>query len=371
MCKRASRRKAAAAQAAAAQAAEQAAQKAAERTTATLNEATKALNDVTTALSATLKEGREQFAPLVTDAQKRVAPLAKEAQQRLTEAQQRVTPVVQQAAERIVPAYEAARDQVVETYQQDVAPRLAQLWDKAQENEYVAEAARRGTAAVAALKGEVGAPLSAAAETAAATRTGRVKPAHRALRWTFRGLGLAALVTGIIVALRQLLLPKEDGWTPQQPSEPYIPEPRPDVDTTGQTTEEESQAVMTEEGGPVTPAQEQMGEGEGPGAAAAGPVPTQEAAEDLTGEDVTVEAAETSATAEQAPSTEQTSTDPFRYGEGSFIGENPPEGYTIKGNERSMKYHVPTGAGYERTNADVWFNSEEAAQRAGFTRASR
>jgi len=59
------------------------------------------------------------------------------------------------------------------------------------------------------------------------------------------------------------------------------------------------------------------------------------------------------------------------FGEGSFVGTEPPEGYTIKGNDRSMKYHVPESGGYERTIADVWFNSEDAAQAAGFTRAQR
>ena len=44
---------------------------------------------------------------------------------------------------------------------------------------------------------------------------------------------------------------------------------------------------------------------------------------------------------------------------------------SIKGNERSMKYHVPESAGYGRTIAEVWFNSEEAAQQAGFIRAQR
>jgi hypothetical protein len=58
-------------------------------------------------------------------------------------------------------------------------------------------------------------------------------------------------------------------------------------------------------------------------------------------------------------------------GEGIYIGLEPPEGYTIKGNERSKKYHVPESAGYGRTTAEVWFNSEEAAARAGFIRAQR
>jgi hypothetical protein len=58
-------------------------------------------------------------------------------------------------------------------------------------------------------------------------------------------------------------------------------------------------------------------------------------------------------------------------GEGVYVGSEPPEGFTIKGNERSMKYHVPASAGYGRTVAEVWFNSEEAAQQAGFMRAQR
>jgi hypothetical protein len=58
-------------------------------------------------------------------------------------------------------------------------------------------------------------------------------------------------------------------------------------------------------------------------------------------------------------------------GEGVYIGHEPPEGYTIKGNERSKKYHVPESAGYARTTGDVWFSSEEAAERAGFVRAQR
>ena len=59
------------------------------------------------------------------------------------------------------------------------------------------------------------------------------------------------------------------------------------------------------------------------------------------------------------------------YGEGAFVGTTPPEGYTIKGNERSKKYHVPGTGGYERTIAEVWFNSEEAAAEAGFVKAQR
>ena len=54
---------------------------------------------------------------------------------------------------------------------------------------------------------------------------------------------------------------------------------------------------------------------------------------------------------------------------GVYLGTEPPEGYQIKGNERSMKYHLPTSNSYARTIAEVWFDSEEAAERAGFSRA--
>jgi large subunit ribosomal protein L17 len=46
-----------------------------------------------------------------------------------------------------------------------------------------------------------------------------------------------------------------------------------------------------------------------------------------------------------------------------------PEGYTIKGNADSMKYHEPDSQWYEQTVAEVWFDSTEAAEAAGFTKA--
>ena len=46
-----------------------------------------------------------------------------------------------------------------------------------------------------------------------------------------------------------------------------------------------------------------------------------------------------------------------------------PEGYPIKGNADSMKYHQPEGQWYEQTLAEVWFATAEAAEEAGFTEA--
>ncbi len=46
-----------------------------------------------------------------------------------------------------------------------------------------------------------------------------------------------------------------------------------------------------------------------------------------------------------------------------------PEGFTIKGNADSMLYHLPDGRWYDATIAEVWFDTEEAAVAAGFTKA--
>lgn len=43
-----------------------------------------------------------------------------------------------------------------------------------------------------------------------------------------------------------------------------------------------------------------------------------------------------------------------------------PEGFPVKGNAGSMLYHVPGSAFYNRTVAEVWFRSTEAAEAAGF-----
>jgi large subunit ribosomal protein L17 len=74
-------------------------------------------------------------------------------------------------------------------------------------------------------------------------------------------------------------------------------------------------------------------------------------------------------------------TEAFEETEGGFAGKYPdshvplenadqaPEGYPVKGNEDSMKYHAPDGQWYDQTTAEVWFASEEAAEAAGFSKA--
>lgn len=51
-------------------------------------------------------------------------------------------------------------------------------------------------------------------------------------------------------------------------------------------------------------------------------------------------------------------------------GSSPDEAYTIKGNRDSGKYHEPDGQWFDQTIAEIWFTSAEAAEAAGFTKAS-
>jgi len=46
-----------------------------------------------------------------------------------------------------------------------------------------------------------------------------------------------------------------------------------------------------------------------------------------------------------------------------------PEGFTIKGNKDSGKYHTPDSQWYDQTVAEVWFKTEQAAENAGFVKA--
>ncbi len=46
-----------------------------------------------------------------------------------------------------------------------------------------------------------------------------------------------------------------------------------------------------------------------------------------------------------------------------------PEGYDIKGNAQSMKFHAPGGRWYDSTVAEFWFKTAEDAQAAGFLEA--
>lgn len=79
-------------------------------------------------------------------------------------------------------------------------------------------------------------------------------------------------------------------------------------------------------------------------------------------------AAAKAAPAKAAPAKEAPA-DEAETAEGEYRGDNPPAGYDIKGNADSGKYHTPESPWYGRTRAEVWFNSTEAAEAAGFVPA--
>jgi hypothetical protein len=80
--------------------------------------------------------------------------------------------------------------------------------------------------------------------------------------------------------------------------------------------------------------------------------------------DVVVVAADETSAAAQAvvPGKYPRSVLPLANGDG-------PEGYPIKGNEDSMKYHEPGGRWFDATIAEVWFRTAADAEAAGFLEA--
>ena len=76
--------------------------------------------------------------------------------------------------------------------------------------------------------------------------------------------------------------------------------------------------------------------------------------------------AEAIATESEVEDTTEAKAEAKDYGKDSYRGDKPPAGFDIKGNEDSMKFHTPESPWYSRTIAEVWFNSAEAAEAAGF-----
>ncbi|GAB3877951.1 50S ribosomal protein L17, sunset domain variant [Terrabacter terrigena] len=81
-----------------------------------------------------------------------------------------------------------------------------------------------------------------------------------------------------------------------------------------------------------------------------------------------VEATETT----DATETDATETAALELPEGAVAANedgSAPEGYTVKGNADSGKYHEPDGQWYDQTIAEFWFKSAEDAEKAGFVKA--
>jgi len=283
------------------------------------------------ALAPATEAAKERLAPLAENAVQTVAPLAATAAVGVHKTKEQLQPHLETVAEKVQPAAE----QVVHKVQDDLVPQLGDLLHQVENHPAVAEAGKRGAAAAAALRGELSLP----------------EKKDRSLGSTVAKIAAAGTALAAIgLAVRQFLASKDDAWTPHQPSAAYRndePEDNPavaeadwvdvssDKDSSLDAAETES-APRREAASEPDPDEQMRAEG-GPAGHA-----------ETTAEDLGVL---------------------NEYGEGSYVGDEPPAEYGIKGNERSMKFHTTDSEGYERTIADVWFRTVEDAERAGFTRA--
>lgn len=273
--------------------------------------------------TAALKEGLDRAQLMLADLQKQAAPVLHDAKIRTADyAAKRLDdfePHLKDAMSKVAPAIEIARERV----EDDLLPKVQDFLHQAAELPVVVEGGKRGKAALKALKGEL-------------------EPAPKKSGWRTFGkvLAIGAIVAGAAAAVRHFLSPKDDGWTAHEPSKAYVN----NNDTFSNAAKFASDTVE----------------------------PTDEVAEpaedEVQAQDVTTETTPPASVVEDAAAP---GTAAAGYGDGSYVGTEPPAGFTIKGNERSKKYHVEGSGGYDRTIAEVWFNSEEAAEAAGFTRAQR
>ncbi|MDR0783391.1 MAG: hypothetical protein LBE83_06490 [Propionibacteriaceae bacterium] len=258
----------------------------------------------------------ERITPLIDAAAKRVTPVADSAVEAAKGAKRRAAGLAADTVERIQPSVNTALDKVApavdraqKAVQDDLLPALIQALQHAAETPVED-------------KREIAKWLDARADASLDALKGELVQTKKSSKFKKVATiaAISAVLGALVIAVRAFLGSRED-WAAYEPDEPYV---YPDDDY-------EIDEVLDD--------------------AALGEVDGDESAEVAEGQDEIVESAP--------------------YGEGSYAGPNPPEGFEIKGNERSMKYHVPGAAGHARTHADVWFISEDAAQAAGFVRSQR
>ncbi|QGF24206.1 hypothetical protein [Raineyella fluvialis] len=282
-------------------------------------------------------EAQSRLGPVAHEAQVRLAPVAHEAKVRGVAGArgtlQTVAPRIEQALLAVGPLAEEAAARIKE----DVVPRAEKLLDKA------ADAVAAEAAAVA----PKGKKLSRKAAKQLAKADARLAKAQAKLEGRRRGgttwkvlLILTALAGIALVVAKKLGSPKEDAWQNYQPTQPA--EPRP---STPAPAEEPTAEAPVAADIPLDEMDDEMAEAEA----------------EMIGEGGGISEFDRAVSTDTATS----------YGPDSYVGIEPPEGFPIKGNPRSMKYHLPGSDSYNRTVTDVWFATEEAAAAAGFTKATR
>jgi hypothetical protein len=268
-----------------------------------------ALSEVVERLAPYVEQAHERLTPLAEEAGIKVRPVLQQGARVASEAIERAQPALDDVLDRVGPAIDHAREAV----QHEILPRLTTALEQLSQAQAEPE------------------PL---AELPAKKKS-----------WKKR-LGVLALVAAIVGALayavkKALQPPSEADWVTYTPSDSFIA--HPDAEVTSDFVPSAETLTDPEDEGVVA------GEEEPP------------ATGDL----------EAAAEAEAAASAAAEQPEAPDYGEGSYVGDEPPEGYDIKGNAQSMKYHRPGQANYENTIPEVWFNSPEAAEAAGFVAAKR
>ena len=358
------------------------------------------------------QQAASRVSPYAHQAAERIAPIATSAKQRgarvAHDAVEKFGPALDEALERVSPAVESARGKM----SSEILPKLSEALSAAAGAPVVVEVAKRGKAAVAAAKGELELPKE-----------------KKKSRWLKR-LAIVAAIAGVaVVVVRKFLGAKDADWQAARPTTPYAPpqqaeRPRrralaaqpqrlplsmrwtrrgedpqggmsahlmnleadgaamPDQPAEGGDIDELASTIWPLASTKLSPRQQPNSATKLPPRQRASvsrrrprppPLTNRRSEPQLPTKHwlgrlrLATRAPRCSTRLQPLPKP-----DGRRYeGEGVYVGSEPPEGFTIKGNERSMKYHVPESAGYGRTVAEVWFNSEEAAQEAGFVRAQR
>ena len=357
-------------------------------------------------------QASEKIAPLASQASEKIAPWAKAAGEKLTplteqakvwgaQAKELGGKALSEAQKNMGPTLENAKEvasekfrQAYDSFQEDILPGLEEKASQVSEHPMTQEARQHREAAVAAIRGESLEPEKSE------KKHGGFK---KFLCWS----SVVSAVGVGVYAARKFLTSSDDGWTAHEPTETYSWTPKAptafskddaasskdgadsccseakgsscdckdDASTSSKSkddapatapdtvTEGNSATEMTAEGAPAQGHKSSHGTSKPvakPEKPAADSKPAAKSVADTAPEPVATPVAEKP----KASSAQDKSAD-------SYVGDNPPEGFIIKGNERSKKYHVPGSGGYDRTIADVWFTTEEAARKAGFTRAQR